>query len=154
MVETAERSGLPRASIEGTGSRRSRLASLASEPRTLVFFEAPHRLAGTLADMAAAFGPDRAAALCRELTKTHEEVRRASLGGLAAWARSQAVRGEITLVVAGAQAAAATLSTEDLAGLVDAAEARGLSRRDAVAAVAQSTGVARRVVYAAALGSR
>jgi 16S rRNA (cytidine1402-2'-O)-methyltransferase len=151
-------SGLPsdRFCFEGflprsPGSRRSRLASLASEPRTLVFFEAPHRLAGTLADMAAAFGPDRAAALCRELTKTHEEVRRAILGELVTWATSQAVRGEITLVVAGAQPSAVRLSDVELADLVEAAVADGLSRKEAIAAVARSTGTPRRDVYAATL---
>jgi len=100
-------SGLPtdRFCFEGfpprkPGERRSLFARLAAEPRTLVFFEAPHRIAGTLADLAAAFGADRPAALCRELTKTYEEVRRGSLGELAAGADD--VRGEITLVVAGA----------------------------------------------------
>jgi 16S rRNA (cytidine1402-2'-O)-methyltransferase len=138
---------LPRAG----GPRRARLADLALEPRTLVFFEAPHRLADTLADAAAAFGPDRAAALCRELTKTHEEVRREPLGALAARVNEQPVRGEVTLVVAGAAPApAATLSADELAGLVDEAKQRGLSRRDAIAAVASAHAVPRREVYAAA----
>jgi 16S rRNA (cytidine1402-2'-O)-methyltransferase len=141
---------LPRAQ----GARRARLALLVSEPRTLVFFEAPHRLSRTLADLAAAFGPERAAALCRELTKTHEEVRRAPLGELATWASAQPVRGEITLVVAGAPIAAVNLSDVELAGLVEAAEADGLSRKEAIAAVARSTGTPRREVYAATLRSR
>jgi 16S rRNA (cytidine1402-2'-O)-methyltransferase len=133
------------------GPRRARLAELAAEPRTLVFFEAPHRLADTLADAAVAFGPDRAAALCRELTKTHEEVRREPLGALAARAKEQPVRGEITLVVAGAAPApVTTLAADELAALVDEAEQSGLSRRDAIAAVASEHGVPRREVYAAA----
>ncbi|MDQ6938267.1 MAG: 16S rRNA (cytidine(1402)-2'-O)-methyltransferase, partial [Actinomycetota bacterium] len=98
-------SGLPvdRFCFEGflprrSGERRRALADLAGEVRTMVFFEAPHRLADTLADAAAAFGGDRAAVVCRELTKTHEEIRRAPLAQLRAWA-AEGVRGEITLVV-------------------------------------------------------
>jgi len=137
------------------GPRRARLSALADEQRTLVFFEAPHRLADTLVDAAAAFGPDRAAALCRELTKTHEEVRREPLGALAGWAKEQPVRGEITLVVAGAAPAPApSLSGVELSALVDAAEAEGLSRRDAIAAVAREVGIPRRDVYAAAHARR
>jgi 16S rRNA (cytidine1402-2'-O)-methyltransferase len=151
-------SGLPadRFCFEGflprTGSaRRARLAALATEERTLVFFEAPHRIAAMLADAAAAFGPERPAALCRELTKTHEEIRRAPLGELAAWAAQTEVRGEITLVVAGAGPEAAVApSPEDLAARVTAYEQQGLSRRDAIAAVARDTGRPRREVYAAA----
>src|SRR5690348_12391195 len=99
-------SGLPsdRFCFEGflprkPGERRARLAELATEPRTLVLFEAPHRLAATLADLATAFGAERPAAVCRELTKTYEEVRRAGLGELAAWAGDGNVRGEITVVI-------------------------------------------------------
>ncbi len=84
------------------GKRRTRLAELAEDRRTAIFFESPHRVAATLADLADVFGADRPAAACRELTKTHEEVRRGSLGELAEWA-SGGVRGEITLVVAGAR---------------------------------------------------
>ena len=92
---------LPRKATE----RGRALAALAREPRTLVFFEAPHRLAGTLSALCAAFGAQRPAAVCRELTKTYEEVRRGPLAELAAWAAGE-VRGEITLVVAGAPARA------------------------------------------------
>jgi 16S rRNA (cytidine1402-2'-O)-methyltransferase len=135
----------------GAAARRSRLAALAAEERTLVFFEAPHRIAAMLADAAAAFGADRAAALCRELTKTHEEVRRAPLGELVAWAATTDVRGEITLVVAGAgDTPAEAPSADELAARVAAREREGMSRRDAITAVAQETGVARRTVYAAA----
>src|SRR5919202_415138 len=88
------------------GERRRALEALAAERRTMVFFEAPHRVAATLADMAAVFGADRPGALCRELTKTYEEVRRSPLGALAAGA-ADGVLGEITLVVAGAPAAVA-----------------------------------------------
>lgn len=132
------------------GARRSRLAALASEPRTLVFFESPHRIAAMLADAAAAFGPDRAAALCRELTKTHEEVRRTPLGELAVWASATDVRGEITLVVAGAVDGSPPPSPDELAARVAELEAEGRSRRDAIAEVARALGVPRREVYAAA----
>src|SRR5690606_32628156 len=91
----------------GAGERRSRLAALAAEERTLIFFEAPHRVTDTLADLVTAFGADRPAALCRELTKVYEEVRRDGLGALLDAARSAPPRGEITLVVAGMTAAGA-----------------------------------------------
>jgi len=104
-------SGLPtdRFCFEGFPSRRAgerarQFAGLANEPRTMVFFEAPHRLAETLAAMAAAWGADRPAAVCRELTKTYEEVVRGPLAELVAWSGSGPVRGEITVVVAGAAA--------------------------------------------------
>jgi 16S rRNA (cytidine1402-2'-O)-methyltransferase len=147
-------SGLPvdRFCFEGflprrAGERRRRLAELAGEPRTMVFFEAPHRTRATLADMAGALGEDRRAAVCRELTKLHEEVRRGTLTELAAWA-ADGVRGEVTVVVAGhVPAAPAELPDDEVAALVDAAERRGLSRKDAVAAVARETGLARRRVY-------
>ncbi len=89
------------------GERAARLGGLVAEPRTMVFFEAPHRIEPTLTAMADAFGPDRAAALCRELTKTYEEVRRGPLGELAA-SVADGVKGEITLVVAGRPPAAAS----------------------------------------------
>jgi 16S rRNA (cytidine1402-2'-O)-methyltransferase len=133
------------------GQRGMRLRELATEPRTMVFFEAPHRLAASLADMAQALGADRPAAVCRELTKTYEEVRRGPLAELAAWAQ-QGVRGEITVVVAGATPLAEELTDADLAALVADEMARGRSRKDAVAAVSASTGEPRRRVYNAALG--
>ncbi len=148
-------SGLPcdRFCFEGflprtPGARRSRLRALAAEERTLVLFEAPHRIAGALADLAAAFGPDRLAALCRELTKTYEEVVRRPLGELAEWAAEGEPRGEITLVVAGAPPAAATRPDDDtLRAAVAAREAAGLSRRDAITEVATGYGLRRREVY-------
>jgi 16S rRNA (cytidine1402-2'-O)-methyltransferase len=100
--------------------------------------------------MAEAFGADRAAAVCRELTKTHEEVRRGPLADLVAWAED-GVRGEVTLVVAGAEPIAVA-ATADLAALVAAEEEAGASRKDAIAAVARRTGAAKRAVYAAAHG--
>ncbi|MEU4687377.1 16S rRNA (cytidine(1402)-2'-O)-methyltransferase [Actinoplanes sp. NPDC023714] len=148
-------SGLPsdRFVFEGflprTGSgRRSRLRELAAEPRTLVFFEAPHRIVGALEDLAAVFGADRPAAICRELTKTYEEIRRGSLADLAAGAAADEPRGEITLVVAGAPPVAAEVpSEEELRAAVAEREAAGESRRDAIQAVAAEHNLKKRDVY-------
>jgi len=128
------------------GERRRRLAALADEQRTLVFFESPHRIAATLADIAAAFGADRSAVVCRELTKTHEEVRRGGLGELAEWAEA-GLRGEITVVVDGARPSQVQATPADLSEEVEALVAAGTTRRDAVDAVAAEHGLARRVVY-------
>nr|WP_196791125.1 16S rRNA (cytidine(1402)-2'-O)-methyltransferase [Motilibacter aurantiacus] len=154
-------SGLPadRFCFEGflprkPGERARRLAELAAEPRTLLFFEAPHRLAASLADLAAAFGDDRPAAVCRELTKTYEEVRRGPLAELAGWAEGD-VRGEITLVVGGAPPpAAGDVDDAELAARVLARVAAGEDRKAALAAVAKEAGVPKKQVYAAVLAAR
>ena len=153
-------SGLPvdRFCFEGflprkAGERRSRLAGLADERRTMVFFESPHRLADALTDAAAVMGEGRPAAVCRELTKTHEEVRRGSLGELASWA-ADGVRGEITLVVGGAPAAPVALSPSELAALVADEEEAGATRKDAIRAVVVRTGLPRRTVYDAVVAAR
>ncbi len=114
----------------------------------MVFFESPRRLARTLDDMVAAFGRERRVVVCRELTKTHEEIRRGTLGELAEWAHA-GVLGEITLVVAGAAqtaAAGATPLTDAVAEVV-AAERAGMSRKDAIAQAAVRLGVPRRELY-------
>lgn len=153
-------SGLPtdRFCFEGflprrAGQRDRALAGLARERRTLVFFEAPHRLVGTLAAMAAAWGDERPAAVCRELTKTYEEVRRGPLGELAAWAGSGEVRGEVVVVVGGAPDAP-TASPEALAAEVVARADAGERLKDVVGEVAAATGVGKRELYAAALAAR
>jgi len=153
-------SGLPvdRFCFEGflprkAGERRSRLAGLADERRTMVFFESPHRLADALTDAAAAFGPGRPAAVCRELTKTHEEVRRGALSDLATWA-ADGVRGEITLVIGGAPAEPVSLSPAELADLVADEEAAGATRKDAIRAVVVRTGLPRRTVYDAVVAAK
>ncbi len=128
------------------GARSARLRELAAEPRTMVFFEAPHRLGSCLADLASAFGESRPAAVCRELTKTYEEVRRGPLSELVSWA-ADGVRGEITIVVGGALLAAGSLEGVDLADLVSDAQDAGMSRKEAIAAVAARTGAARREVF-------
>jgi 16S rRNA (cytidine1402-2'-O)-methyltransferase len=153
-------SGLPsdRFCFEGflprkPGERRRALTALAGERRTLVLFEAPHRLPATLADAAELLGPDRPAAACREMTKTYEEIRRGTLAELAEWA-APGVRGEITLVVAGAPERAAEGDPAELAAAVAAREAAGTDRRTAIAEVVTATGLPKRVVYAAVVEAR
>jgi 16S rRNA (cytidine1402-2'-O)-methyltransferase len=153
-------SGLPmdRFCFEGfpprrSGERSRRLAALRDEERTMVFFESRHRLVATLDAMVLAFGDDRRAAVCRELTKTHEEIRRGTLGELAAWARGGAL-GEITIVVAGATAARAAATVNDAAALVAEREAAGAARKEAIAAVAREFGLPKRAVYAAVVARR
>jgi 16S rRNA (cytidine1402-2'-O)-methyltransferase len=123
------------------GERGRRLASLSGEERTMVFFEAPHRTAAALAAMVEAFGEDRAAAVCRELTKTHEEVRRGPLADLVAWA-------EVTIVVSGAVPVAAVSDDPDaLRTSVAELEEEGMSRKDAIVETARLAGVPKRTVY-------
>jgi 16S rRNA (cytidine1402-2'-O)-methyltransferase len=147
-------SGLPvdRFCFEGflprkAGERGRRLAALAAEERTMVFFEAPHRTEAALAAMAEALGEDRPAAVCRELTKTHEEVRRGPLGELAAWA-ADGVRGEVTIVVEGSSGAPA-LDTDPgtLRAAVADLETAGSTRKEAIAEVAKRAGLPKREVY-------
>ena len=151
-------SGLPvdRFCFEGflprkAGERRRRLAELVTETRTMVFFEAPHRTAETLAAMIEAFGPERSAAVCRELTKTYEEVRRGPLGDLVGWAAAP-VRGEVTLVVAGAAPATADLD-QAVASVVERTAA-GMKLKPAVAEVAALTGLAKNDLYDRVLSDR
>lgn len=146
-------SGLPvdRFCFEGflprkAGERSRRLADLADEQRTMVFFEAPHRTEVALGAMAEAFGDDRAAAVCRELTKTHEEVRRGGLADLATWA-AEGVRGEVTIVVTGAPESGPVDDPATLVAWVADQEVRGISRKDAIADVAKRAGVPKREVY-------
>jgi 16S rRNA (cytidine1402-2'-O)-methyltransferase len=154
-------SGLPvdRFCFEGflprkAGERAARLRVLANEPRTMVFFEAPHRLAAALGALAAVFGDDRPAAVCRELTKTYEEVRRGSLRELGEWAGG-GVRGEITIVVGGFVGGdGRALAAADLAALVRAAEDAGMSRKEAIAAVAAQTRLPRRQVFDAVVAHK
>jgi 16S rRNA (cytidine1402-2'-O)-methyltransferase len=153
-------SGLPvdRFCFEGflprkAGERRRALDALAREPRTMVFFEAPHRVAASLRDLASAFGDSRQAAVCRELTKTYEEVRRGGLAELAEWATGD-VRGEITLVVAGAVAEPSSLDAAGLAREVTVREESGEPRKDAIAAVALAHAVPKRIVFDAVVAAK
>ena len=149
-------SGLPtdRFSFEGFVPRKGRLATfraLAREPRTMVFFESPHRLAESLADIATALGEDRRVAVCRELTKLYEEVRRGTATELAEWA-SSGVKGEICIVVEGA----APLELDIAAGVSQVLElvASGVRLKDASTEVAEATGLGRRDLYEGALAAR
>ncbi|WP_348788317.1 16S rRNA (cytidine(1402)-2'-O)-methyltransferase [Leifsonia sp. NPDC080035] len=151
-------SGLPtdRFTFEGflprkQGERTAALRALAAEPRTMVFFDSPNRLADSLADLAAVFGADRRAVVCRELTKLFEEVRRGTLAELAEWA-APGVRGEIVVVVAGAPARDA--DPEAALAQVLALVADGMRLKDAAAEVAEATGLGKRDLYQAALASR
>jgi 16S rRNA (cytidine1402-2'-O)-methyltransferase len=152
-------SGLPtdRFCFEGfpprkAGERSRRFAELAPERRTMVFFESARRAATTLGELAAAFGPGRRAVVCRELTKTHEEVRRGSLGELADWAEG-GLLGEVTLVVEGDQGGPRLTLAEGAAEVARRA-AGGQPRNEAIAAVARESGLRRREVYDAVLAAR
>ncbi|PZQ90768.1 MAG: 16S rRNA (cytidine(1402)-2'-O)-methyltransferase [Leifsonia xyli] len=146
-------SGLPtdRFCFEGflpRKGRRAALRPLAAEQRTLVFFESPHRIADALADLVTAFGPERRAAVCRELTKLHEEVARGTVSALAE-RFADGTRGELVIVVAGA--APATASFDDALAQVRALTASGVRLKEATAEVAEATGLSRRELYEAAL---
>lgn len=151
-------SGLPvdRFCFEGflprkTGERARTLEALADERRTMVFFEAPHRLAATLDAMALAFGPERRAAVCRELTKTYEEVRRGGLAELAEWAVDGA-RGEITVVVDGG--APQEISIDDGVATVRDLVEGGVRLKDACGQVAEATGLSKKALYDASIAAR
>ena len=151
-------SGLPvdRFCFEGflprkTGERGRALAAWATERRTVVFFESPRRLAATLAAAVEQLGAVRPAAVCRELTKTYEEIRRGTLSELASWAAEEEVRGEITVVVGGAVVEAAEVDPADLAAEVAALVSDGVERKAAIRQVATRRGLPRREVYQATL---
>ncbi|BCW18590.1 16S rRNA (cytidine(1402)-2'-O)-methyltransferase [Pseudarthrobacter enclensis] len=153
-------SGLPtdRFCFEGflprkAGERAGRLADLAGERRTMVFFEAPHRLEAMLRALRERFGAGRRAAVCRELTKTYEEVLRGPLDELLQWAESTEVRGEIAVVVAGAPEQAAG-TPEDHVAAVNELVAQGIRLKEAVAAVAEDVRVSKRELYSAVLAAR
>jgi 16S rRNA (cytidine1402-2'-O)-methyltransferase len=149
-------SGLPtdRFSFEGfpprtAGARLATFEKLRFEERTMVFFEAPHRLTDSLVDAVNVFGTERLGAICREMTKRYEETIRGNLGELSAWATANEVLGEITLVIAGAVTDSASLTAADMVGRVREFEAAGMDRKSAIATVADEFGIAKRLVYAA-----
>ena len=151
-------SGLPcdRFCFEGfaprkPGERAKWLSSLRDEPRTAVFFESPHRLASLLADAASVLGPERRAAVCRELTKTYEEVKRGPLSALAEWA-ADGVRGEITVVLSGAEPR--EVSVADLVAEVSARVSAGERLKSVAAEVAEAAGVSKKELYDAVLAAR
>jgi 16S rRNA (cytidine1402-2'-O)-methyltransferase len=133
-------------------SRREHLESLTEEQRTMVFYEAPHKLVNTLEDMAAVFGKDRPLSLCRELTKLHEEVVRTTLGEAIEKYSAQPPKGEFVLVVAGApEKQKEVFTSDDAAGRVKALMKTGMSRKDAIKQTAQELNLPKNVVYEAAL---
>lgn len=149
-------SGLPtdRFSFEGfpprtAGARLATFEKLRFEERTMVFFEAPHRLVDSLSDCVNVFGADRQAAICREMTKRYEETIRGTLAELSQWAQAHEILGEITLVIAGAVTDSASLTAADMVGRVREFESAGMDRKTAIATVAEEFGIAKRLVYAA-----
>ena len=135
-------------------NRRAHLDSLRGETRTMIFYEAPHKLTATLQDLAAAFGPQRPVSLCRELTKLHEEVMRTTLGEAAAWYQENTPKGEFVLVVRGAEPEAeATATLEDGLLLVDQLREEGASLRDAVKRAAKELNLSRNQLYDLAVNS-
>ncbi len=136
---------LPRAS----GARISTFEKLRHEERTMVFFEAPHRLGDCLGDVIKVFGATRGGAICREMTKHYEETIRGDLGNLSSWADTHEVLGEITLVIEGASKDSAAMSAKEMVARVFEYEGAGMDRKGAIASVAQEFGIAKRLVYAA-----
>ena len=160
LVTALAVSGLPtgRFTFEGflamnRKNRRAHLAELAGERRTMIFYEAPHKLRATLEDLTAAFGPERRISLCRELTKLHEEVRRTTLGEAVRWYAENPPRGEFVLVVEGApESVEEAITLEDGLALVDRLRAEGRSLRDAVKLAAKETGLPKNQLYDLAVG--
>jgi 16S rRNA (cytidine1402-2'-O)-methyltransferase len=153
-------SGLPsdRFCFEGflprkAGERTKSLHALERETRTMIFFEAPHRLAASLSAMKEVLGSDRAGAVCRELTKTYEEIRRGTLAELEQWA-ADGVKGEITIVVQGASADTAVGDPDQWVAQVHALESAGMTRKEAIADVAHSTGARKRDVFDAVVAAK
>ena len=134
-------------------SRREHLESLKGERRTMVFYEAPHKLVKTLEDLRAAFGPGRRIALCREMTKLHEEVVRSSLGEAAALYAETPPRGEFVLVVEGAAEAKTEFGREEALALVERRRAEGMSLKEACRLTAEETGIKKNELYQWALNA-
>jgi 16S rRNA (cytidine1402-2'-O)-methyltransferase len=136
---------LPRSS----GARLTHLETLRFEERTMIFFEAPHRITDSLKDAAQIFGGDRQAAVCREMTKTYEETVRGSLHELILWSESKEILGEITVVLAGVPVGTAEKTTEEIVARVREYESAGMDRKDAISTVAKESELPKKVVYAA-----
>ena len=162
LITALSVSGLPtgRFTFEGflamnKKNRRSHLEELRQEQRTMIFYEAPHKLTATLADLAEAFGPDRRISLCRELTKLHEEVRRTTLGEAVAWYEENPPRGEFVLVVEGAaERARETPTLEQGLERVAQLRAEGLSLKDPARQAAKETGLPKNELYGRAMNEK
>ena len=131
------------------GARQALYESLRFEERTMVFFEAPHRITESLEDALAVFGADRRAAICREMTKTYEETVRGTLAELVSWSTSKEILGEITMVIAGAAVGTAEVTAQQMVARVREFEAAGMDRKAAIATVADEFDLPKRIVYAA-----
>jgi 16S rRNA (cytidine1402-2'-O)-methyltransferase len=131
------------------GTRQSLFESLRFEERTMVFFEAPHRLPESLQDALTVFGGERKAAICREMTKTYEETVRGTLAELLTWSNSKEMLGEITLVIAGAEIGSAEVTADRMVARVREFEAAGMDRKGAISTVADEFELPKRIVYAA-----
>ena len=131
------------------GARQSHLESLRFEERTMIFFEAPHRITECLNDALEIFGSDRRAAICREMTKTYEETVRGTLAELLAWSTSKEILGEITMVIAGVPVGSAAKTADEMVARVREFESAGMDRKDAIATVAKEFDLPKKVVYAA-----
>jgi len=136
---------LPRSS----GARLTHLDTLRFEERTMIFFEAPHRITESLKDAAEIFGNERRAAICREMTKTYEETVRGSLHELIEWSESKEILGEITMVIAGVPVGTAAKTAEEIVTRVREFESAGMDRKDAISTVAKEYELPKKVVYAA-----
>jgi 16S rRNA (cytidine1402-2'-O)-methyltransferase len=136
---------LPRSS----GARLTHLDTLRFEERTMIFFEAPHRITESLKDAAEIFGNERRAAICREMTKTYEETVRGSLNELIVWSESKEILGEITMVIAGVPVGTAAKTAEEIVARVREFESAGMDRKDAISTVAKEYELPKKVVYAA-----
>ena len=162
LITALSVSGLPtgRFTFEGflamnKKNRRAHLEELRQERRTMIFYEAPHKLIATLADLAEVFGPDRRISLCRELTKLHEEVRRTTLGEAVAWYEENPPRGEFVLVVEGAaESAKETPTLEQGLERVAQLRAEGLSLKDAARQAAKETGLPKNELYGRAMNEK
>ena len=134
-------------------NRRAHLDALREEERTMIFYEAPHKLQATLKDLCQTFGPDRPVSLCRELTKLHEEIRRTTLGQAEEYYRENPPKGEFVLVVRGAPPKREEEATlEDGQALVEELMAQGTSQRDAVKQAAKTLGLSRNQLYDVVVG--
>ena len=136
------------------GARQKFFEELRFQDRTIIWFEAPHRLVDSLKDAVAVFGEQRPAAICREMTKIYEETIRGTLGELSLWSERNEVRGEITMVLAGAAKYAAEISTSDMVDRVKDYETAGMDRKSAIATVAEEFSVAKRLVFAAVVDAK
>ena len=132
-----------------SGARKKFFENLRNEERTILWFEAPHRLVDALEDAVAVFGPERLGAICREMTKRYEETIRANLGGLLTWAKSSEVLGEITMVLEGAATNSAEITTQAMVSRVKEFETEGMDRKAAIATVAEEFAVPKRAVFTA-----